>query len=157
MPLAERIQQCAGCHGEDGNSRMENIPRSPASPNSSCMNQLFLMREGVRPIEAMAPFVKDLKDDEIAALAKHFAGLEPKPSDEPIDQPSRSAAPSSRRGCAAAPATCPNLGRTAADAARSPSSGSTICSSAQGVSRRQAHRRRYADERRRLPGSPTPT
>jgi cytochrome c553 len=85
MPLAERVQQCGGCHGEDGNSRLENIPSLAGQPEFFLMNQLILMREGVRPIEAMMPFVKDLKDADITALARHFAGLEPKPSDERID------------------------------------------------------------------------
>ena len=31
------------------------------------------MREGVRKVEAMAPIVKDLKDDDLTALSKHFA------------------------------------------------------------------------------------
>jgi cytochrome c553 len=85
LPLAERIAQCAGCHGEDGNSRLENIPSLAGQPAFFVLNQLFLMREGVRPIEAMLPFVKDLKDDDITALAEHFAALTPKPSDEKID------------------------------------------------------------------------
>jgi cytochrome c553 len=84
-PLAERIAQCAGCHGEDGNSRLENIPSLAGQPEFFVLNQLFLMREGVRPIEAMMPFVKDLKDDDINALAKHFAVLTAKPSDEKVD------------------------------------------------------------------------
>jgi cytochrome c553 len=84
--LSERIQLCAACHGEDGNSRMENIPSLAGQPEFFVTNQLFLMREGVRKIEAMAPFVKDLKDDEMDALAKHFAKLPPKASDEAIDQ-----------------------------------------------------------------------
>jgi len=85
MPLEERIQQCGGCHGEDGNSKMEKIPSLAGQPEFFMQNQLVLMREGVRPIEAMAPFVKGLTDGEIVALAKHFSGLEPKPSDEPVD------------------------------------------------------------------------
>jgi cytochrome c553 len=85
VTLAERIQQCSGCHGEDGNSRLENIPSLAGQPEFFVMNQLILMREGVRPIEAMMPFVKDLKDADIDGLAKHFAGLAPKPSDERID------------------------------------------------------------------------
>ena len=85
VPLEERIQQCGGCHGEDGNSRLENIPSLAGQPEFFLMNQLILMREGVRRIEAMMPFVKDLKDDDITGLAKHFAKLEPKPSDERID------------------------------------------------------------------------
>jgi cytochrome c553 len=85
LALAERIAQCAGCHGEDGNSRMENIPSLAGQPAFFVLNQLFLMREGVRRVEAMAPFVKDLKDGELDALAEHFAGLAPKASDEKVD------------------------------------------------------------------------
>jgi cytochrome c553 len=84
-PLAERIQTCAACHGEDGNSKMENIPSIAGQPAFFMVNQLILMREGVRPVEAMVPFVKDLKDDDAIALAEHFAKLEPKQSGEPID------------------------------------------------------------------------
>jgi cytochrome c553 len=86
MPLAERIAQCGGCHGEDGNSRMEKIPSLAGQPAFFVMNQLFLMRENVRRVEAMMPFVKDLKDDELTALAQHYASLEAKPSDEAIDR-----------------------------------------------------------------------
>ena len=85
MPLAERIQLCATCHGEDGNSRMPNIPSLAGQPEFFVLNQLFLMREGVRRIEVMAPFVKDLTDEDLNALAKHFARLEPKASEEPVD------------------------------------------------------------------------
>ena len=85
MPLAERITLCGTCHGEDGNSRMQNIPSLAGQPEFYVLNQLFLMREGVRRIEVMTPFVKDLKDDEMDALAKHYARLAPKPSDEPTD------------------------------------------------------------------------
>jgi cytochrome c553 len=85
VTLAERIVQCGTCHGEDGNSRLENIPSLAGQPVFFLVNQLFLMREGIRPIEAMRPFVKGLKDDEMEALAKHFAALTPKPSDEKVD------------------------------------------------------------------------
>jgi cytochrome c553 len=85
MPLGERITLCSGCHGEDGNSKIENVPSLAGQPEFFMLNQLILMREGVRRIEAMAPFVKGLTDPEIEALAKHFAKLEPKASDEPVD------------------------------------------------------------------------
>jgi cytochrome c553 len=84
-PLSERIQTCGACHGEDGNSRMENIPSSAGPPAFFIVNQLILMRERVRPVEVMEPFVKDLKDEDAAALADHFAKLPPRPSDEKID------------------------------------------------------------------------
>lgn len=85
VPLNERIQQCGGCHGEDGNSRLENIPSLAGQPQFFLLNQLILMREGVRRIEAMIPFVKGLKDDDITALADYYAKLAPKASDERID------------------------------------------------------------------------
>src|SRR5262245_12136708 len=85
MPLPERVAQCGACHGEDGNSRMEKIPSLAGQPTFFVMNQLFLMRENVRRVEPMTPFVKDLKDDDLMALSQHYAGLEPKPSDERID------------------------------------------------------------------------
>jgi cytochrome c553 len=83
--IAERVKQCAVCHGEDGNSQMAKLPSLAGQPEFFIINQLFLMREGVRKVEAMAALVKDLKDDDLQALAKHYAALTPKPSGEPID------------------------------------------------------------------------
>jgi cytochrome c553 len=85
MSLNERIAACGACHGEDGNSRNEKIPSLAGQPEFFILNQLFLMREGVRQVEAMTTYVKDLSDADIGGLAEHFAGLEPKPSGEPID------------------------------------------------------------------------
>lgn len=85
VPVAERVQQCGTCHGEDGNSKLERVPSLAGQPEFFVLNQLFLMREGVRKVEAMLPFVKDLKDSDLEALAKHYAALEPKRGDEPID------------------------------------------------------------------------
>src|SRR5262249_29703754 len=85
MSLKERIELCGSCHGDDGNSRSEKIPSLAGQPEFFILNQLFLMREGVRKIEAMTPYVKDLSDADLEALAKHFAGLEAKPSGETID------------------------------------------------------------------------
>lgn len=85
MPFDERVTQCGACHGEDGNSRIEKIPSLAGQPEFFVLNQLVLMREGVRQVEAMAPFVKDLTDEDITALAKHYAQLEAKRGDEPID------------------------------------------------------------------------
>jgi cytochrome c553 len=101
MSPAERMQSCAACHGEDGNSKMENIPSIAGQPAFFVLNQLILMRERVRPVEAMMPFVKYLKDDEATALANHFAKLPPKPSDEKIDPAlvKRGAAISDARRC----------------------------------------------------------
>ncbi|MGD9924066.1 MAG: cytochrome c [Pseudorhodoplanes sp.] len=85
MPtLAERIAQCGACHGEDGNSRLENIPSLAGQPSFFTLNQLILMREGVRKVEAMAPFVKGLTDADIQALSDHYEKLAPRPSEETV-------------------------------------------------------------------------
>lgn len=83
--LPERIEQCAACHGQDGNSQIEKIPSLAGQPEFFLLNQLILMREGVRRIEPMAPFVKGLADGEIEAIARHFSRLEPKSSDEKVN------------------------------------------------------------------------
>jgi cytochrome c553 len=83
--VAERIKQCGTCHGEDGNSQMVNLPSLAGQPEFFVINQLFLMREGVRKVDAMAALVKELKDDDLQALAKHYAAQAPKASGEPID------------------------------------------------------------------------
>jgi cytochrome c553 len=84
--FAEKLQLCGACHGEDGNSKMENIPSLAGQPAFFILNQLFLMREGVRKVEAMAPIVKDLKDDDLDKLSKHYAAQQPKRSDEKLDR-----------------------------------------------------------------------
>jgi cytochrome c553 len=73
QPVAERITQCSACHGEDGNSRIPNIPSLAGQPEFYLTNQLFLFREGVRTVPGMSE------------LLTHFAALEPKASDEAID------------------------------------------------------------------------
>jgi cytochrome c553 len=84
-PPAERLEQCGSCHGEDGNSKIELMPSIAGQPALFLTTQLVLIRETVRPVEAMLPFVKDLKDPEIEALARHYAALPAKPSDETVD------------------------------------------------------------------------
>jgi len=63
--FAERVADVGACHGEAGNSKLRNIPSLAGQPAFFVLNQLFLMREGVRKVEAMAPIVKDLKDEDL--------------------------------------------------------------------------------------------
>ncbi len=83
--LTERIEQCGACHGADGNSTMEKIPSLAGQPEFFILNQLILIREGVRPIEAMQDAVKNLKDGDIVAIAAHFNKLIAKPAGDPPD------------------------------------------------------------------------
>jgi|RhiMethySRZTD1v2_1073278.scaffolds.fasta_scaffold20065_4 cytochrome c553 len=81
----ERLQLCGTCHGENGNSKMEKMPSLAGQPELFLANQLILFRERLRKSEAMAPFAKDLTDNDILALAAHYAKLQPEPSPEPVD------------------------------------------------------------------------
>lgn len=83
--LAQRIELCGSCHGRDGNSSVEKIPSLAGQPEFFILNQLFLMREGVRRTDVMASFVKTLSDAEMDALAKHYSRLPPHSSCEQID------------------------------------------------------------------------
>src|SRR5262245_38497906 len=84
--LQQRLETCGACHGEGGSSKMEKLPSLAGQPALFLTNQLILMREKLRPVEAMEAVVKGLKDDEIVALAEHYAKLTPEPSDEVVDQ-----------------------------------------------------------------------
>src|SRR5258705_1633262 len=76
----ERLQLCGTCHGENGNSKMEKMPSLAGQPELFLANQLILFRERLRKSEVMAPFAKDLTDNDILALAAHYAKLQPEPS-----------------------------------------------------------------------------
>ena len=43
QPLEERLQVCGTCHGETGNSTMENVPSLAGQPALFLTNQLILM------------------------------------------------------------------------------------------------------------------
>jgi cytochrome c553 len=99
--LQERVALCAGCHGEDGNSKLEKIPSLAGQPAFFVLNALFLMREGVRKVDAMASFVKDLTDEDLDGLSKHYSALPAKPSGEKIDSTlaQKGATVATQRGC----------------------------------------------------------
>jgi len=71
----ERLQLCAACHGEDGNSTNPQVPSIAGQPKLFIENQLILFREELRRSEQMLPVVKGLKDAEIIKLAEHFSKL----------------------------------------------------------------------------------
>jgi cytochrome c553 len=75
--LDNRLAQCAACHGEAGNSALEGIPSLAGQPDFFILNQLVLLREGVRKVDAMSEVVKGLEDAQIIAIAAHYAGLPP--------------------------------------------------------------------------------
>jgi cytochrome c553 len=83
--VLDDAKTCAPCHGPDGNSRLPNVPSLAGQPAFFMLNQLILMREGVRRVEVMAAVVRPLSDERIDALAKYFAALPPKASGDAVD------------------------------------------------------------------------
>jgi cytochrome c553 len=66
---------CSPCHGKNG------IGKSPQYPNLAGQKKAYLVkalkayRSQARNVLVMIPIVRDLTDEDIAALAAHFEGL----------------------------------------------------------------------------------
>ena len=72
--VAEIIaSRCALCHGPEGESASAIYPRLAAQHPDYLKKQLKDFRDGQRKSDTMSDMVKDLKDEDIAALATFFA------------------------------------------------------------------------------------
>jgi sulfide dehydrogenase cytochrome subunit len=76
-PAAELIAvQCFACHGEDGASKGAQPPLR-GLPASFIEASLKDYKAGRRPGTLMDRIAGGFSDDELAAVAKYFAGLQP--------------------------------------------------------------------------------
>lgn len=73
QPRPATLAACAACHGPNGNAPVEQFPSIAGQPRVFLENTLVLIREGLREVPAMQPVMAGMSDDEIIALAKHFA------------------------------------------------------------------------------------
>jgi cytochrome c553 len=80
VPNDALLTQCVACHGKDGHSPLPNTPSLAAQPRTFLENQLIMMREGLRPVPAMQGMLDKVSDEQIIALAKHFAAMPAKPA-----------------------------------------------------------------------------
>ena len=83
--LQERLQSCAGCHGERGRSTTAGVPSLAGQPQVFSETQLILFREGVRPQEPMSTLMRGVSDKEIRALAAYYAAQKLTPTNAPRD------------------------------------------------------------------------
>lgn len=82
---AERLAQCAVCHGAKGISVSPQIPSLAAQPKIFVENQLVLIREGLREVPQMKGMLDGVPDTELSALASHFQALPaPGPATGPV-------------------------------------------------------------------------
>jgi cytochrome c553 len=86
----KKAELCAGCHGENGISQMENIPSLAGQPDQFIQWQLVFFRSGTRKNEQMQPIVEQINNEDIRNLGAYFASLTP-PKAPPDDNPDLSA------------------------------------------------------------------
>jgi cytochrome c553 len=72
-PAPATLALCGSCHGADGNSLSPAIPSIAGQPRIFIENQLVVIREGLRDVPVMKDSVARLSDEEIGALARHYA------------------------------------------------------------------------------------
>ena len=82
-----KAEACAGCHGENGVSQMENIPSLAGQPDQFVQWQLVYFRAGSRKNEQMQPIVAEISNEDIRNLGAYFASLTPPKPSQPNDNP----------------------------------------------------------------------
>jgi len=73
--LSEKMAPCLACHGEDGQSQIENVPSLGAQQASYTVIQLYMFREKIRVTEPMNEMAKELTDGDLQSIADALAAL----------------------------------------------------------------------------------
>lgn len=78
VPPSSSVQEivtgrCALCHGPEGESASAVYPRLAAQHPDYLQKQLRDFRDGRRKSDTMGEMARDLRDEDIAALAKYFS------------------------------------------------------------------------------------
>jgi cytochrome c553 len=81
--VKEATAVCAGCHGEDGNSRMPGTPSLAGQHASYLTLAINAYLDGSRNVPMMQALVKPLSQGDIENIAYFFAAMEPRRSDTP--------------------------------------------------------------------------
>ena len=77
--VEERAVTCFACHGEHGQSEMENTPSLGGQQAPYALIQLFMFREKLRTFEPMNEMAKALTDDDLRTFSDFIAKM-PKPA-----------------------------------------------------------------------------
>lgn len=88
--LDKTVQNCARCHGEDGMGADGTAPKIAGQSKEYLAATLAGFASGRRPSGFMQPIAASLSPEEIAALAAHYADLQPMAA--PPDTPQERAA-----------------------------------------------------------------
>ena len=66
-------EQCVPCHGKDGVSVIPTMPEIAGYSKNYIVSAMTQYKLDERAAPSMAPFAKNLKDDQLAAIAEFFA------------------------------------------------------------------------------------
>lgn len=78
----EHVAACARCHGYDGQGRESGaFPGIAGQPAAYLLRALREYATGIRPSGIMQPVAAELSDDEMRALADHYARQQPRGGD----------------------------------------------------------------------------
>ena len=84
--LSEKMAPCLACHGEAGQSQIENVPSLGAQQSPYTVIQLYMFREKTRVADPMNEMAKELTDGDLQSIADALAALPaPKPPADPGD------------------------------------------------------------------------
>jgi cytochrome c553 len=84
QPRPQTLAACAACHGRGGNAQTPQYPSIAGQPKVFIENQLVLIREGLRDIPPMKEVMAGMRDEDIVALAEHFAAQPIVPRPAPV-------------------------------------------------------------------------
>lgn len=88
---AARVAACAACHGADGHAPLPGVPHLAGQPRLFLENRLVMIREGLSVVPSMKGLLDGLADEDLIALARHYAALPLRP-----ERPARDAARAAR-------------------------------------------------------------
>jgi cytochrome c553 len=71
--IAEKVEVCAGCHGQDGKPMDKTIPIIWGQQAGYIYIQLRDFKRGDRKSEIMQPIVSSFEKDDMLAIAEYFA------------------------------------------------------------------------------------
>lgn len=77
--IEQRIAPCLACHGEKGQSEIENTPSLGGQQAPYTLIQLFMFREKLRIFEPMNEMAKGLTDGDLTTFSDFIARI-PKPA-----------------------------------------------------------------------------
>lgn len=82
MADAERLAACAACHGAEGQGKTGNeyYPHLAGKPAGYLLDQLKAFRDGRRVYPQMTWLMRNMGEDYLEAIARHYASLPPRSS-----------------------------------------------------------------------------